>query len=222
MFALERETNRGASGVASFRFSDSSCDSRRACVRATLRCFSAVFGAKLAISAARRDKLFILCQVLRTHCPANPLSQPRSKVVLVWWVPCGAVCGVLSQTVGRGTSRDTAPACLLPCLLLLLLFLLLLLSSRGSPIGWHYLRPAGNISVSVRLAVWVSVCERECRLCVASAARQTQIKSASKVFAPRATLHRWVTSPLAPSLLSCIFNQPWWIRWMCKCFAAHE
>lgn len=134
VFALERETNRGASGVASFRFSDSSCDSRRACVRATLRCFSAVFGAKLAISAARRDKLFILCQVLRTHCPANPLSQPRSKVVLVWWVPCGAVCGVLSQTVGRGTSRDTAPACLLHCLLLLLLFLLLL-SSRGSPIG---------------------------------------------------------------------------------------
>lgn len=58
------------------------------------------------------------------------------------------------------------------------------------------------------LCMCVGVCERECRLCVASAARQTQIKSASKVFAPRATLHRWVTSPLALSLLSCIFNQP--------------
>lgn len=168
------------------------------CPCATLRCFSAVFGAKLAISAARRDKLFILCQVLRTHCPA-PLPAARSKLVLVWWVPCGAVCGVLSQTVGGGTSRETAPA--FASLLLLLFFLypslLLLLSSRGSPIGWHYLRPAGNISVSVRVAlpVCVCVCVRKCRLCVASTARQTQIKSASKVFAPRATLHRWVTCP---------------------------
>lgn len=84
MFALVRETNRGASGVASFRFSDSSCDSRRARVR--LSGVSQLYLAPSWPFLRRAETNCLSCVKCCEHIAPPP--SPRLDLNLCWSGGC--------------------------------------------------------------------------------------------------------------------------------------